>query len=195
MENRELKKSGRPVQVFQNGEKVCCACDVSKPIGEFHKRKNTAAGVQPNCKSCYSAYRAKNQERYKRNYKERYISDPTYKKNLQKYYQKNIAVIREKKRELYKCPIKSMSRRAANYKRRALEKSTCDGSVNAASLRDKLISQNGLCAISGKSLLCGFHLDHIIPISKGGTHTIGNVQFVNAEENIRKSNKLIYPSV
>jgi hypothetical protein len=37
----------------------------------------------------------------------------------------------------------------------------------------------------------GFEVDHIIPISKGGLHTLSNLQYLPMIENRRKSNKII----
>lgn len=37
----------------------------------------------------------------------------------------------------------------------------------------------------------GYEVDHIIPISKGGLHTLDNLQYLTRTENRRKSNKLI----
>jgi 5-methylcytosine-specific restriction endonuclease McrA len=35
-----------------------------------------------------------------------------------------------------------------------------------------------------------FHIDHIIPLSRGGSHTFENLQILSAEENLRKGSKL-----
>jgi 5-methylcytosine-specific restriction endonuclease McrA len=37
----------------------------------------------------------------------------------------------------------------------------------------------------------GYEVDHIIPISKGGKHSLSNLQYLTKEENRRKSNKII----
>jgi 5-methylcytosine-specific restriction endonuclease McrA len=37
----------------------------------------------------------------------------------------------------------------------------------------------------------GYEVDHIIPVSKGGLHTLENLQYLTISENRKKSNKLI----
>jgi 5-methylcytosine-specific restriction endonuclease McrA len=37
----------------------------------------------------------------------------------------------------------------------------------------------------------GYEVDHIIPISKGGLHTLENLQYLTAIENRKKSNKIL----
>lgn len=37
----------------------------------------------------------------------------------------------------------------------------------------------------------GYEVDHIIPISKGGQHTLENLQYLTISDNRRKSNKII----
>ncbi len=36
----------------------------------------------------------------------------------------------------------------------------------------------------------GYEVDHIIPVSRGGLHTLSNLQYLTKDENRRKSNKL-----
>jgi 5-methylcytosine-specific restriction endonuclease McrA len=37
----------------------------------------------------------------------------------------------------------------------------------------------------------GYEVDHIIPLSKGGLHTISNLQYLTVTENRKKSNKIV----
>lgn len=37
----------------------------------------------------------------------------------------------------------------------------------------------------------GYEVDHIIPISKGGLHTLSNLQYLTISENRKKSNKIL----
>ena len=39
----------------------------------------------------------------------------------------------------------------------------------------------------------GYEVDHIIPISKGGLHSLSNLQYLTKEDNRRKSNKILAP--
>jgi 5-methylcytosine-specific restriction endonuclease McrA len=50
---------------------------------------------------------------------------------------------------------------------------------------------NGICGICKKPVsLSSFHVDHIIPISRGGLHCYGNTQPAHPSCNLRKSNKI-----
>ena len=39
----------------------------------------------------------------------------------------------------------------------------------------------------------GHEVDHIIPISRGGLHTLSNLQYLTVRENRKKSNKVVHP--
>ena len=59
--------------------------------------------------------------------------------------------------------------------------------INAA------IASSSCCKICGQSLGCyeeHLHIDHVIPVSKGGTNAIGNLQVVHKTCNLMKYNKI-----
>jgi 5-methylcytosine-specific restriction endonuclease McrA len=74
------------------------------------------------------------------------------------------------------------------HRRRAREIGT---QVEKVDLKQILRDANGLCGICKQPLdLFGIHFDHIIPLSRGGTHTTGNIQATHARCNQLKGAKL-----
>lgn len=61
---------------------------------------------------------------------------------------------------------------------------------SAVELLEKWISQNGRCAITGVPLIAGETacLDHILPVSRGGTSGIDNIRFIHSMLNRMKWN-------
>lgn len=75
-----------------------------------------------------------------------------------------------------------------NQKRRA-QKIGADGSISKE-LKSKLeILQKGKCACCKKKLGGDFHMDHIYPLSKGGSHSDNNIQLLCAVCNLQKHAK------
>lgn len=80
------------------------------------------------------------------------------------------------------------ARRSARHAyRREAERAHQVSSKDLARLKDR---QGGLCAACSGSLFDnGEHLDHITPLAKGGAHSIGNLQILCVECNLRKGAK------
>ena len=57
----------------------------------------------------------------------------------------------------------------------------------ALSLMAKWKSQRGLCALSGRKLDRSAHVDHILPVSRGGTNEPSNLQWLDPMINQAKS--------
>lgn len=73
-----------------------------------------------------------------------------------------------------------------NYKARKL-----DAFIEAVSSEVVYERDMGLCGICGLSVEIGeFHLDHRIPLSRGGQHSYENCQTAHSHCNVRKSSKL-----
>ena len=78
---------------------------------------------------------------------------------------------------------KTMRNRLKSHNRRAVKRGT-NGIVTVDALNTIRILQNGCCAYCGTSN--NLHLDHIIPIAKGGKHAPNNLQYLCAYHNISK---------
>ena len=73
--------------------------------------------------------------------------------------------------------------------RRATKKATSDDSVKNKSINEKLLYQQNQCVYCKCDISFEFHIDHIIPLSRNGEHTINNIQLLCPECNRRKNAK------
>ena len=62
-----------------------------------------------------------------------------------------------------------------------------------ARLKNQIVEGEDLTLIKEFYKNCppGYEVDHIIPLSKGGLHTISNLQYLTVSENRKKSNKIL----
>jgi len=82
----------------------------------------------------------------------------------------------------------------SNMKYRAKKISTEDGTISSEALKILIEAQGYKCFYCGCKLLIGeknaVHLDHHVPLSKGGTHSIDNVKYTCRDCNLKKSARL-----
>lgn len=130
--------------------------------------------------------RIKNPEKYYKWYRKYY---DLHKEEIYNYIEKN--------REKYKGFISrwkksekgKISGRLSCARRRARILETQIKQITKEDILMLLIKQDWKCAISGEDLHNGFHIDHKIPLSKGGGHVIENIQLLSPKENLKKGAK------
>lgn len=166
--------------------KKCSKCLIEKTADCFSPDKRVASGLQSRCKSCNAEHRRKSYEKNPEHHK-RLVAESTkrhYLKKLQRNadYRLNnpdkVSAWKKKDRLTNKARIN-----ADTAKRRAKLK----GSVSVE------IKQLYILKDFYQSMSLGevFHVDHIIPLAKGGKHEINNLQIIPAIDNLRKGSKCV----
>ena len=105
------------------------------------------------------------------------------------YSIKNKEKIREYSKQYRKSEIGKLVHHVSTNKRMAQKKTTSDGTVTTSSIKEMMNSQLGKCNYCKKDISDNYHIDHIKPLSKGGTHRIVNIQLLCPFCNISKSDK------
>lgn len=163
-------------------KKVCTKCEIEKPLTEYNKEKRVKSGLRACCKECNKAnskkYRQENREKIKAQ-KKKYRQENREKERTRhkKWEQEN----REKVRA---------SSRLSRAKRKARKLKTQVEVITPDLLKEHWIENNidpEKCFYCEEGLY--EHLEHCVPLSRGGTHTKDNLVPSCASCNLSKGTK------
>jgi 5-methylcytosine-specific restriction endonuclease McrA len=181
-------------------EKRCVTCKAVKETSQFNKNRSTDDGFQHRCRECQrESHRAKRiaaglkVRGPKQTKEERLALAREYNRRTNRSvirrnrnYDRVLESERQSQRKwrennpaAYKAKI-----HLGNSRRRTRLAGNGIYEINAKDMR-RLLSQS--CASCGAA---GEHMDHIIPVSRGGHHAIGNLQMMCSRCNLSKHNKL-----
>lgn len=156
----------------------CSVCKVEKSLEEFHKNKNRQNGRTVTCKPCANKrtrlWEIENPEKVLENSRRLYHKNIEHsrekrRKRVRKWYAKNSAKAREASKSWRE--RNPESRRHYENKRRTLKK---NNGVYEISLKETKKIASMPCSNCQKS--DNITIDHILPLSRGGRHSIGNLQ-------------------
>lgn len=166
------------------GIKICSKCLEFKPFTEFFNQPATSDGKHSHCKDCMRTfYRLKAQNNEEHRLK---LNDNARGWHREHRLESNInqAIWRSNNPEAQK----AIMDRSSHIRRANLNSVPFDRSITLKDLHER---DEGICQICFE--VCNIEdseIDHVIPISRGGSHTWDNVQLAHGSCNRSKGNKL-----
>ena len=169
--------------------KICSTCKQLKPLTDFGKDRRSKDGFRSQCKQCEKKYERNRDPEKKRENSKKYreTHKDKEKTRLQNWKENN-----PEKYKAYHTSTK-IKKRCKNPK--------VDSNISLLAL---FARDGGICKIcglpcdytdyelDGKYFIAGNlypSIDHVKPLSKGGSHTWDNIQLVHKRCNSIKSNK------
>ena len=157
--------------------KVCKGCHINKPLSAYGISNNVKSGRTSRCKECHRK-RAKIRYRKIKNefnlmIRQKRIDNPEHIRNIER---KSKAKNKEKNRPLKNARQSIRNRILSGDKFLILNKEL------------KKIYQSPCFACGSKS---NQSLDHLIPLSRGGNHSVGNIITLCRSCNTQKYNKTL----
>ena len=187
-----------------DAEKICTKCGSSKPLSAFSSHHTTRDRLRPDCKACKVAankiWARKNPDRRAASTKRSRAKNPDVfrdrkRKDYAKFAEKRRATLRkwrdenrEKVREtnrLWQSKNKDrylLSIRLCNERRRG------KGPLTKTMVQAMMTSQRGTCPVCRVKLV-KFHIDHIMPIARGGDNAPENLQLLCPPCNQQKKDR------
>jgi 5-methylcytosine-specific restriction endonuclease McrA len=182
--------------------KICNKCKESKSLDQFYKRKNGKYGVRSNCKECsikismeyYTNNRNRIRKQRKEYHKEYHSNNRDKRRKYMKEYRNNNRdrLIKYQK-EYYKTEWGKLLHKLSSQNRRYKEKyNTNPGDILTKEQIEYLAEIYQQCAYCNTELTSeNTHIDHIHPLSKGGSHSIDNVTLACKDCNLQKNAKTL----
>jgi 5-methylcytosine-specific restriction endonuclease McrA len=182
--------------------KICSKCKVDKDINEFHKNKSKKDGRATECKLCKRQQDIKYKKEHA-NYYKAYLKEYNQINKQELYEQKKKYIADNKLDHLkrrhiwYEINKDEVKARVSQYKKDHPEQYQMYANKRLAQKKTSVIENFATQDIKNKygdkCFYCGglfSHIDHYIPLSKAGPHTLENIRPSCEHCNLTKSNKL-----
>lgn len=172
--------------------RVCRKCATDKPLTEYHRAKGYKYGRKAVCKLCTREYhitwREENRERIAETKRKWYNANRERKTETNRKWnnanRERIAETNRKWKNANKEKVK-----AKDHKRRAL-KLSAEGSFTGEEFRQLCETYENKCLCCGRNDV-KLTADHVMPLSKGGSNAITNIQPLCGSCNSSKGTKII----
>ena len=191
-------------------DKVCARCGETKPLDLFATRTGARDGKSSWCKACHTAHyhlkaeqRADDRLRWKAEnpdyFHQYYVANRSERKAQSKaWYEANRETrlawwkrFREQNREKLNSMSRDYQRRIGHKYSRARMLAERTRVVEVVDRRVVFERGGGICGICRDPVqLETFHIDHTIPLSKGGEHSYANTQPTHPRCNLRKGARI-----
>lgn len=192
-----------------NQTKICSKCNIEKEVTEFNKAKLGKYGVRAECKVCFAERKRQWQQKNKEHiieYGKQYREDnkesiaeknkqyfQVNKDHMAAYLQANKDERAAKAKQYRQTPEGKAAHNASNQNRRA-QKLNNGGKHTGKQILALFDLQSGACPYCNTKLYKSgnnkFHIDHVMPLSKGGSNGIENLQLLCPPCNLSKNDKL-----
>lgn len=182
--------------------KACTKCGSFFPITKefFAVQKKTKSGLSTECRNCLrirdKEYKQKNKAKLYKKSREYRKNNPDWLKQVKKnYYQRNRQTIIEKSRR-YRAEkpnywVITKEKTAQKNRRRRAFLQNANGSHSAKDIETLQFLQKRRCYYCSIKISKKYHIDHIVPLSRGGSDDISNLCIACVSCNLQKGTKLI----
>lgn len=172
--------------------KICSACGVEKPATVEYfspQRKYLNRRCKPCANAAAKAWRLANLDKARANDKVHREANADKKRATTKAWQ---LANPEKQRSCAKSwYLANPQKHRAKSARRRAHTRNATGSHTAADIARLHAEQSGLCSYCSISLPLGYHVDHVVPLSRGGSNAPDNLRLTCPRCNLSKGAKLI----
>lgn len=202
--------------------KHCPKCDTDKPATteHFHRRAASPDGLYHSCKECMKNYYIANKERYAENGRAYYSANKERKAEQGRDWRERNKEWKAERQRVYRSANSgkwTKYRREYNAKnkeryaeqRRAYEashpdlrrsiklryratKAAAEGDYGVTDIKRQYEAQGGRCAYCSTPLSKGYHIDHVVPLSRGGSNKPDNLVATCPTCNISKRDRLLH---
>jgi len=176
--------------------KRCTICGLEKPATKefFSSEKRYTSGFHPHCKKCRSR---KSNEYNKRHSEKRSAYDKQYRETHRGDKRRNDKKSREKTKSKIRLSkyakfwrLKHPDRWKVYMSNAYGKRKAAEGKYDAADILIQLKMQKGVCWWCGCELNNKYHVDHRIPLARGGSNWPNNICLTCSHCNLSKGAKM-----